>query len=92
METRREGRAHTLTIDMCRRAVISGVEELESFQEEMISVYTAGGLLTIEGEELHIDRLNLEEGQLILSGVIYAALYTEDAEPRAGLLSRLFKR
>jgi sporulation protein YabP len=76
---------------MRRRAVITGVDELESFMEEQISVYTAGGLLTIEGENLHIDRLNLEEGQLILSGLIYGAMYAEENEPKASLISRLFK-
>lgn len=92
VETRHEGRVHTLSIEMRRRAVIHGVEELESFQEEQITVYTAGGLLTIEGEDLHIDRLNLEEGQLIVSGLIYGALYIEDAEPKGGLFSRLLRR
>jgi len=77
---------------MRHRAVINGVEELDSFHEEQIAVYTANGLLTIEGEGLHIDRLNLEEGQLIVSGDILGALYTEEAEPKMGLFSRLLKK
>ncbi len=92
VEARHEGRAHTVSIEMRRRAVINGVEELESFHEEQICVYTASGLLTIEGDDLHIDRLNLEDGQLIVSGVIYGALYTEEDEPKSGLFSRLLKR
>ncbi len=92
LETRSTSRPHTLTIEMRQRAVINGVEELESFHEEMISVYTNSGLLTLEGSELHIDRLNLEEGQLIVSGEILGAVYSEQAEPKVGLFSRLLKR
>ena len=92
LETRTTTRPHTLTIEMRQRAVINGVEELDSFHEEMIAVYTNSGMLTIEGNDLHIDRLNLEEGQLIVSGEILGAMYSEEAEPKVGLFSRLLKR
>ncbi len=92
LETRSTGKPHTLTIEMRRRAVINGVEELDSFHEEMIAVFTNCGLLTIEGTDLHIDRLNLEEGQLIVSGEIFGAMYSEESAPKVGLFSRLLKR
>ncbi|MBQ9988491.1 MAG: sporulation protein [Clostridia bacterium] len=92
METRRDGRGHTLMIEGRSRAVISGVEELGSFSEETVAVFTADGLLTLEGDGLHIDRLNLEEGQMIVSGAVFGALYEEAEPPRMGLFARLRKR
>ena len=92
METRRDGRGHTLLIEGRSRAVISGVEELGSFSEEMVAVFTASGLLTIEGDGLHIDRLNLEEGQMIISGDLFGVLYDETEPPRQGFFARLRKR
>ncbi|MEG1516513.1 MAG: YabP/YqfC family sporulation protein [Clostridia bacterium] len=85
-------RPHTVTLDERSRAVIAGVEDVDSFNEQMIVLNTASGAMTLVGDQLHVSKLNLEDGQLIIEGHIVALEYDDRARPakRAGL-TRLFK-
>ena len=84
------GRPHTLTIDGRSRATITGVTDVDSFNDAMIVLNTASGAMTLIGSALHISRLNLEEGQLLVEGQIDALEYDERARGKGGL-GRLFK-
>lgn len=73
---------------------ITGVLDVLSFDEEMIVVDTDMGMLTIKGMELHIHKLNLEEGKLELDGDIEGITYSERdmyGKPGGSLLGRLFR-
>ena len=85
-------RPHSLTLDERSRATISGVEEVDSFNEQMIVLNTSAGAMTLLGDGLHVSRLNLEEGQLLIEGRIIALEYDERM-PRAkgSAFTRLFK-
>jgi sporulation protein YabP len=83
-------RPHTLTIDGRNRATITGVNDVDSFNEAMIVMNTSAGALTLVGSSLHISRLNLEDGQLLIEGQIDALEYDERARGKGGL-GRLFK-
>ena len=85
------GRAHTLALEGRQRAVISGVSELTSFNEQMVVLQTSEGALTLLGEGLHVNRLNLEEGQLSVEGSISALEYDERVRVKGSALSRLFR-
>ena len=47
--------------------------------------------MTVTGEELHIEKLSLDGGDLQVEGSIDAILYEEDREPRGGFFSRLLR-
>ena len=83
-------RPHTLTIDGRARATITGVTDVDSFNDQMIVMNTSSGAMTLIGSALHISRLNLEDGQLMVEGQIDALEYDERARGKGGL-SRLFK-
>lgn len=83
-EDRKRGRKHTLHMDSRERATVSGVIELDSFNEDEIILVTEQSTLTISGEGLHIDKLNLDDGQLIISGYIYSLEYEDDLPARSG--------
>ena len=68
---------------------ISGVEEVERFDESAIVLTTALGTLEIQGEDLHIEKLSLDGGDLRVEGTVSALIYETDERPRGGLLSRL---
>lgn len=68
---------------------IDGVEEVESFDESVIALQTNQGYLIIRGLQLHIERLNLEGGELQVAGQIDSLCY-EERENRRGFFSRLF--
>lgn len=68
---------------------ISGVENVERFDEGGIVLVTTEGLLVIEGEGLHIGSLRLDGGELLVEGRIDAISY-ESAPTERGLFRRLF--
>jgi sporulation protein YabP len=90
-ETAPVERPHTLAIDGRARATITGVTDVDSFNDAMIVLNTSSGAMTLVGSGLHISRLNLEDGQLLVEGQIDALEYDERAIRGKGGLSRLFK-
>ena len=92
METRRMVGSHSLQMESRQKAIVTGVEELGSLCEAEVILFTAVGMLSIEGEGLHIDRLNLEDGQFIVSGLIDGVTYQDDEEESRPLLARIFRR
>ena len=82
---------HTLIMEGRKRLSISGVEDVESFDEEAIIVHTTKGMLIIRGEGLHIEKLTLDGGDLAVEGLVQSLRYEEERKEKGGLLSRLLK-
>ena len=70
--------------------VVSGVEDVERFDETGIVMSTTGGALVVTGEDLHIGKLSLDGGELHVDGRIDSLSYEEESRPSGGLLARLF--
>ena len=81
---------HTLTLDGRERLTVSGVEDVENFDENAITLYTSEGTLTVSGEDLHIEKLNLDSGELCLTGRVSGLEYEDGVRERGGLFARLF--
>ena len=81
---------HTLSLTDRGRLTVSGVADVESFDENTVVLDTAGGLLIVRGSSLHVDKLSIEGGELSLSGRVDSLNYEEGRAERGGLLSRLF--
>ena len=65
----RGGRAHTISVENRERTVVTGVMDVESFNEEEIILRTSEhGILVIKGEELHINRLSVDTGDVSIVG------------------------
>jgi sporulation protein YabP len=83
--------AHSIVIQGRERITVAGVLDVDSFNETEIQLVTDLGLVTIVGEQMHISRLNLEDGQMIVEGLFVALEYSdEDVKRRGSLFSRLF--
>ena len=83
---------HRLELDGRERLVVSGVEEVERFDEEEIVMATTAGTLVVGGEQLHIGKLNLDGRELHVAGSIHTLLYDDKVSGggHGGLLRRLF--
>ena len=81
---------HRLELVGRERLTLSGVEDVERFDETGIIMSTAAGTLVITGEDLHIDKLSLDGGELHVDGRIDSVSYEEESPGRGGFLSRLF--
>ena len=75
---------HTLTV--------SGISDVDSFDEQTVIVFTDMGELTVKGEGLHINRLSLEVGEIMIEGSISSLSYS-DSKPtqEGGFWSRVFR-
>ena len=53
---------------------------------------TALGMLTIKGDGLHVNRLNLEKGEVIIDGKVDGIEYADQKEAPSpgGIIGRLF--
>ena len=81
--------SHALSLTDRKRLSISGVEDVEAFDEETVALSTAGGALTIHGSGLKIERLTLDGGELLVEGRIDGLEYASERERRRGFLGKL---
>jgi len=82
--------AHRLELTGRERLVVSGVEDVERFDELGIVMSTAAGTLVVTGEDLHIGKLSLDGGELHVDGRIDSVAYEDAGQGRGGFFSRLF--
>lgn len=81
---------HRLELTGRERLTVTGVEDVERFDESGIVMSTTAGTLVIAGEDLHIGKLALEGGELHVDGRIDSVTYEEEQAGRGGFFSRLF--
>ncbi len=81
---------HRMEIRGRQSLTVSGVEDVERFDENCIVMSTCVGALIINGEDLHIGKLSLDGGELHVDGRIDAVTYEDQPAQRGSLLSRLF--
>ncbi len=92
-EMRADGK-HTLMLEKRNKLSITGVLDVISFDEDTVAANTDCGVIIVKGEDLHIDNLNLEKGDLSLEGMIYSISYEDNdgyTGGHASLFSRLFR-
>lgn len=80
---------HKLTLDGRSRLNLSGVTEVESFDEGMVVLHTTRGTLVVRGDGLHLQMLSLDGGQVLVDGTVNSLTY-EDSVQGGGFFSRLF--
>ncbi len=84
---------HKVVIDSREKIIITAVEDVDSFNEVEIILLTNHGFITVTGEDLHINKLNLEDGQLVVEGKIQSIDYADHEEQRTkrGMFSKMFR-
>lgn len=83
--------AHNVILEGRERLSISGVEDVESFDEESIVVYTSKGTLVVHGDGMRIEKLSVDLGELTVEGNISALQYEDDIRRSGGFWHRLFR-
>lgn len=85
-------KTHNLILENRRNLNVSGIEDVDSFDEDTIVLFTETGVLTVKGEDLHINKLSVEAGDISVEGDIYSLEYSdEDMKKGGGFFSKLFK-
>ncbi len=94
MDERKSAAKHKVVIENRELTSIEGVEEVISFDEESVICETTMGTLMIRGNEMHVEKLNLEQGILTVTGEVETMEYSEPgsfAKTGGGILGRIFK-
>ena len=87
-QKREESGPHRLTLEDRRHLSLTGVTEVESFDENTVLLRTNRGPVTVRGEGLQLRGLNEQSGQVRVEGTVTAVVY-EQARPEGGFLRRL---
>ena len=80
---------HQLILQDRKRLELSGVTDVESFDEATVNCRTSLGRLTVCGSHLHVQRLDLDGTALSIEGSIDSLTYTDVR--KGGLFGRLFR-
>ena len=86
-----ENKLHNIIMENRNRLSVSGVKDVGAFNEEMIQLSTSMGELIVKGYNLHINKLNIDDGELKIDGEIASLVYEESKGEKESFLSRLFK-
>lgn len=82
-------KAHSVSMEDRCKMNVTGVEDVESFDESVIVMNTSQGDLIVRGSGLHIGKISLDVGQLSVEGVINELSY-EEKQASAGFWQRIF--
>lgn len=85
---------HEVRMEQRENIFITGVNDVISFDEQNVIVDTQMDLLIITGENLHVNKLNLEEGELSIDGQIISMRYEAEnnfGKVKSSFLGKIFK-
>lgn len=82
-----------MTLENRKRLSLNGVMEVISFNEELIILNTILGTLNIKGEGLRMNRLDVQNGDIMITGTVNSCIYTnrESKQDKESILAKLFK-
>ncbi len=85
--------SHSLQMENREKMSVTGVEDVASFTDETVVLVTNMGTLTVKGSELHINKLNVESGELAIEGNIDVCEYSNADAGRkdGGFFAKLFR-
>lgn len=70
-------KTHKITMSNRHMCLISGVQDVLSFDIHEVLLETQQGTLSIKGDELHVSRLSLDQGEVDVDGRIDSLIYSE---------------
>lgn len=82
---------HNLILENRNKMAITGISDVDSFDEQTIVVYTDFGELTIKGDNLHITKLSVETGELNIDGDVSSLNYANSAPKSTGFFNKVFR-
>ncbi len=92
-EERKRDTRHRITLEDRERITMTGIIDVLSFDEESIIADTQRGMLVLKGNNLHIGKLNLDDGEVSVDGMLESLEYNEGgmAKAKDSLFGRLFR-
>lgn len=89
-----ETKPHKMLMTNRKMVAITGVVDVLSFDSIEVLLDTVQGALLIRGNDLHVNRLSMEKGEIDLDGRIDSYAYADQqsaGKKSEGILKRLFQ-
>ena len=74
-----------------KKLSVSGVEDIDSFDEFSAVIFTCMGLVEVKGKDIHMNKLNLESGEIVLEGEFDSVIYPDEngGKPKKNFIAKL---
>lgn len=82
---------HCVSMENRKRITLTGIKEVDSFDEQNIVLLTDYGELSVRGNGLHIGKLSTDSGEMSVEGKIDALIYSDETVHQGGFFSRVFR-
>lgn len=87
-----EFKNQNILIEDRAKMTITGVKQVESFNDNTIVLTTIKGGLMIKGENLNVGKLNIDNGNIKIEGTINGVTYSAKASSQKGnIIGKIFK-
>lgn len=94
MEEKINNKRHVINMTEREKLSLSGVKDVFSFDEQLIELETTKGYLDIRGEELHIIKMNIDDGEIAVEGKIDEIVYHDSqsgGKKKGSVMAKWFK-
>jgi len=92
-EIKIEDKKSNLLLENRKKLTINGVIEVINFNENQILLNTDVGTMIVKGKELKMNKLDVQNGDVVITGKVDAFVYTSDKSKvkKDSIISRLFR-
>lgn len=92
MEDKKNMGPQNVIMENREKLTLTGVVDIHSFDDELVLVETSQGILTVKGNDLKMNKLNLDNNELVVEGRISALVYSEtEIAKKGGMFGKIFK-
>lgn len=82
---------HNITLKERSNLIISGVEHIYSFNDKKVEVKTSAGEMVIEGENLDMSKLSIDDNIISIDGTINSISYAKPKQAQENFFKKVFK-
>lgn len=92
-KAQKEQQACNVLLENRKKISISGVVDVDTFDEGSFIAITQQGALRVTGADFHINKLNVDTGELVVEGEFDSCSFQDSygGKQRGGMLARIFK-
>ena len=82
---------HHVIMEDRKKLSVSGVQDVDSFDESTVVLYTNMGKMTVRGVNLHVNAFDVAGGDFSMEGDILGLEYSDEKKEKQSFLTRLFR-
>ncbi len=88
MNEKSGGEKGNVVITARKSIAFDGIIDILTFDETGVTLSSELGMISLEGEDLHVRKMNIEAGEVLVDGKINGIMYVDHPSGRRGLFGR----